>query len=492
MFKKTVFLTVIVIVLLAVFAGQTFASDTWDNSANVWFVDVNGVDTFEWYDESINEWVTAETGFGNRIEIDYSDQTTIEIRYNTEDGYLPDSLDVTYYEWVFDAQFGGYTHSSFLDENYEPETENDYVTFTAQLETKNANDVSRIVVEPVVNTAYLVEVEQTEGGTIFINDEPIDTPFAEWFEEGSDLTFDYEADSGYNFYGWIDVNDYSAGIQTSGAVIQNNLSEDIHLMAYFVEIDEYFVEVDKIGEGNVWVDGSIVTEFPETFLRDEGSIVRFDAGNIPNWQFIQWIVDGQEIEPEFDSATETYFIEIEILDDVEVTAEFTDEVKLEVDMNRAGVVTIDGDEVDLPFVEWYEVTTDVNITAEAGERYEIAYFVIDGERVEDISDVTLSMNENRVVNIVLQRTYSPVDETIGDLFDGLGIGAETGKIVIAVLIMAVTTFFVAGFGTIAVVIVNLGLFGAFIALGFLPVWLVVILGLFLVAMAFKMFSGGGE
>jgi hypothetical protein len=182
-------------------------------------------------------------------------------------------------------------------------------------------------------------------------------------------------DAGYRFVGWTgDVDTITNVNAASTIIIMNN---DYSIAADFA-VRRYSLTTSSTTGGSVTMPGE------GTFTYDEGTVVNLVATPDAGYRFINWTGDVDSIANVSNSATT-----ITMHDDYQITANFTAQYALTIDIGDGGMV-ITPDEG----TSTYDAGTVVTLVAEAEEGYGFVKWAGDVSGIADINaaGTTITMN----------------------------------------------------------------------------------------------------
>lgn len=144
------------------------------------------------------------------------------------------------------------------------------------------------------------------------------------------------------------------------------------------------------------------------------------------------------------------------------------------------------------------------------EHYEISYQTDDELEKEDEAELRWDLNMPTgdleywdtgnsvytydVIGDYEIREFLPIEDSLNGFLENIGLGDEAGNILFSVIFIIAGSAWmaVAGLGVAVVLIGAIALAGFFAAVGLLPMWLIVLIGIMVVGAFMFLFSGGGE
>lgn len=155
---------------------------------------------------------------------------------------------------------------------------------------------------------------------------------------------------------------------------------DVTIVAHFVtDLDPVLVQWDVLpaGAGEILVDGVIAGPYPNTVLMDAATLYGLDATANDWFVFDHWESINHNINPDFNANP----AEITFFTTDSITAVFTEiehyDLQVDVFPAGAGIITMDGVELVLPYAETLEANIDYNfVTSTTEPWYEFAYWTI--------------------------------------------------------------------------------------------------------------------
>ena len=126
-----------------------------------------------------------------------------------------------------------------------------------------------------ISRAYTLDVDSNQGGTFSIH------PDQDRYAVDSEITITAIPESGYRFSGW------SGSIISTENPLSFTISDDLSMLAEFVAIPTYTVDLQVQGAGQVF-------SFPAANEYLEGSQVSFTAIPAGGYRFSNWLINGSE------------------------------------------------------------------------------------------------------------------------------------------------------------------------------------------------------
>jgi len=257
------------------------------------------------------------------------------------------------------------------------------------------------------SNSLTVEYNATRG-SVEVDGEEVDPGWIREYLVGTTVNLEAISTEGFVFENWT-VNDEFHSEENMTSI---NMDEDKEITAVFEEepLEEYDLTINIDGEG---------TTDPEegTHTYEEGTEVTVEATPAEGWEFVEWTGDYESEEAE---------ITFEIVEDMEITAHFEEEVVVEtyeltINIDGEGTVTVewDDEEVSVTDEETFTIDEDTQITLMAEADVDWQFVKWTGDREDTDEEITITMDDDYHITaifeeVIVEEPYFEVEITAYD------------------------------------------------------------------------------
>ncbi len=334
------------------------------------------------------------------MEVTYVEKYELTVE-NPENGTVfVDGIEVTDEEETFEYEveeivdLEGIAHEGYYFVKWIGETESIGETTENQTDIEMLDDYE-ITAEFEQYVTLTIE-DITGEGTVSVDGEEVtETPFVKEYEQGEETDLLADPAEYWYFENW-------EGIPEEEADIALIMEEDEQIENVLFERYNILTVEEAEGEGDIYVDGELVEEFPSTEEYEDGTVVELDATPAEDFVFDRWTVD----EDVYEEST----INLTMDEDKTVQANFTESFELTIDeVFGEGDIYVDGEIVEeLPFTEEHQDGEEADLLADPAEGWEFSHWTGVPEEQEEDPDILLEMDQDRTVTA----TFEEVEYTL--------------------------------------------------------------------------------
>lgn len=225
--------------------------------------------------------------------------------------------------------------------------------------------------------------------------EPGPGPFT--FPEGEEVDLVVHPHERYRFDGWTgDIEEIEDPESTETYIV---MEDNYEIIPEFSEIDGYELNIESPYGGEI-----IQPEETHMFFEEEQTI-DLVAEPHENYEFNRWIGGLGAVEDPYSSQTQ-----VTIEEDVHLFAEFVPvNPQLTVLTEGSGTVSLEGEEIDGFYQEFYEEGEEVTLSAEAYEGYD--FYAWTGDVFEESDELEVTIEDN----LVVRGLFIPEDIDVNDM-----------------------------------------------------------------------------